>query len=279
MGVDWDLPREPVWVPLPEAAGLFQAVTTFSKFPMPGLPRDTPRAEFPATRWTLIRKVQNGSDQESAQALDHLCRSYWYPIYAYARRYGFGAEDAEDLTQVFFQNLVGYESLQAVAQEKGKLRSFMLAMLKRIISKQLRHDAADKRGGSKSATLSFDELNAEERYAAEPADARDADALFNRAWANDVLANAEAKLRADYIKADNAQTFDALREFLPLGDNATPYAAAAQKLGINETTLRLQVHRMRKRYAKLIEQVIAETVSSETEQKAELEHLMGVVGH
>ena len=245
---------------------------------MPGLPRDTPRADFPSTRWTLIRKVQKGSEQESAQALDQLCRSYWYPIYAYARRYGFGAEDAEDLTQVFFQNLVSYESLQAVAQEKGRLRSFMLAMLKRIISKQLRHHAAGKRGGSKNATLSFDELNAEERYAAEPVDARDADAIFDRAWANDVLASAEAKLHEDYIKADNAQAFDALREFLPLGDNATPYAAAAERLGINETTLRLQVHRMRKRYAKLIEQVIAETVSDASETRTELEHLMSVVG-
>ena len=115
---------------------------------------DSHSSDFPVTRWTLIRKVQKGSEQESTQALDQLCRSYWYPIYAYARRYGFGAEDAEDLTQVFFQDLVSYESLQTVAQEKGKLRSFMLAMLKRVISKQLRHDAADKRGGSKNATLS-----------------------------------------------------------------------------------------------------------------------------
>ncbi len=235
-------------------------------------------SDFPVTRWTLIHKVQKGSEHESAQALDQLCRSYWYPIYAYARRYGFKPEDAEDLTQVFFQNLVSYESLQGVAQEKGRLRSFMLAMLKRIISKQLRHDAAGKRGGSKAATLSFDELNAEERYAAEPADTHDPDAMFDRAWAGDVLASAESKLRADYAKADNTGSFQALREFLPLGDNVTPYAEAAKRLRINESTLRLQVHRMRKRYAKLIEEMIAETVSDEAEQRAELEHLMSVVG-
>lgn len=234
--------------------------------------------EFPSTRWTLIRKVQKGSEQESEQALDQLCRSYWYPIYAYARRYGFSAEDAEDLTQVFFQNLVSYDSLQSVAQEKGRLRSFMLAMLKRIVSKQLRHDAADKRGGSKAATLSFDEFDAEARYLMEPSDGREPDALFDQAWARHVLASAESKLRADYEKADNMETFEHLREFLPLGDNATPYADAAKKLGINEATLRLQVHRMRKRYAKLIEAGIAETVSDETEHKAELEHLMRVIG-
>ena len=239
---------------------------------------DSSSSEFPPTRWTLIRKVQHGSERESAQALDQLCRSYWYPIYAYARRYGFNGEDAEDLTQMFFQNLVNYESLQAVTQERGRLRSFMLAMLKRIISKHLRHDAAEKRGGSKGTTLSFDELNAEERYAAEPADAHDPDAIFDRAWASDVLAAAESKLRADYTKADNADSFEALREFLPLGDNATPYAEAAKRLRINESTLRLQIHRMRKRYAKLIEAVIAETVNDEAEQRTELEHLMRVIG-
>ncbi|MBL9145949.1 MAG: sigma-70 family RNA polymerase sigma factor [Verrucomicrobiaceae bacterium] len=234
--------------------------------------------DFPSTRWTLIRKVQTGSEKESALALEQLCRSYWYPIYAYARRYGFGTEDAEDITQVFFQNLVSNESLQAVTEEKGKLRSFMLAMLKRIVSKHLRHDAAKKRGGSRAATLSFEELDAEARYASEPADTHDPDNLFDRVWARDVLAKAEAQLRADYAKADNTQTFEQLREFLPLGDNATPYAEAAKNLGINEATLRLQIHRMRKRYAKLIEGVIAETVNDAAEQKAELEHLMQVIG-
>ena len=210
-------------------------------------------SDFPSTRWTLIHKVQTGSEQESTQALNQLCRTYWYPIYAYARRYGFKAEDAEDITQVFFQNLVTYECLQAVAEEKGKLRSFMLAMLKRIVSKHLRRDAAEKRGGSKATTLSFEELDAEARYATEPADTHDPDTLFDRAWARDVLATAEARLREDYARADNTHTFEQLREFL-------------------------QIHRMRKRYAKIIEAVIAETVSDPAEQKAELEHLLRVVG-
>lgn len=242
------------------------------------MPRNSPSSDFPATRWTLIRKAQRAGDAEAAQALNEICRSYWYPIYAYARRYGFNPEDAEDVTQDFFQNVITHDSLQATHEDKGRLRNFMLAMLKRIISKHLRHDAAQKRGGSKSATISFDEFGAEARYVMEPADGRDPDALFDQAWARDVLVTAESKLLADYAKADNALTFEQLRQFLPLGDNATPYADAATKLGINEATLRLQIHRMRKRYAKLIEQVIAETVSDKAEQKAELEHLMSVIG-
>lgn len=242
------------------------------------MPASAHSSDFPSTSWTLIHKVQKGSEQEATQALDEICRSYWYPIYAYARRNGFGAEDAEDLTQVFFQELVNYESLQAVTQERGRLRNFMLAMLKRIISKHLRHGAADKRGGSKAATLSLDEFDAEARYAMEPSDGRDPDALFDQAWARDVLASAESKLRADYAMADNVETFEHLREFLPLGENATPYADAAKKLGVTDATLRLLIHRMRKRYGKLVEQAIAQTVSDPDQIKAELEHLMSVIG-
>jgi RNA polymerase sigma-70 factor (ECF subfamily) len=242
------------------------------------MPAENVNPEFPITRWTLIRKAQRAGDADAARAMNEICRSYWYPIYAYARRFGFNAEDAEDVTQDFFRNVITYDSLQATHEDKGRLRNFMLAMLKRIISKHLRHDAAEKRGGSKNATISFDDADAEARYAMEPADGHDPDAIFDQAWARDVLASAESRLRDDYVKAENLTSFEQLREFLPLGDNATPYASVARKLAINEATLRLQIHRMRKRYAKLIEQVIAETVSDEAEQKAELQHLMSVIG-
>ena len=242
------------------------------------MPAASPSSDFPITRWTLIRKAQRTGDAEAALALDEICRTYWYPIYAFARRYGFGVQDAEDVTQVFFQNLISYDSLQAVAEERGKLRSFMLAMLKRIISKQLRHDGAKKRGGSKALTISFDELDAEARYASEPAAPQDPDTLFDKAWARDVLASAESLLRADYVKADNLETFEQLREFLPLGDNASPYADVAKKLKVTEATLRLLIHRMRKRYGKLVEQAIAQTVSDPDQVKAELAHLMSVIG-
>jgi DNA-directed RNA polymerase specialized sigma24 family protein len=237
--------------------------------------RDSP---FPATRWTLVRRAQAGTEAEARAALEEICRSYWYPLYAYARRYGFSAEDAEDVTQMFFQNLVIHESIQAAQMEKGTLRSFMLAMLKRIISKQLRHDAAGKRGGSRAATISLDDTDAEGRYQHEPADIRDADTLFDRAWARGVLAAAEEKLRQDFLKANNLERYHQLREFLPLGENVTPYPEDAKKLGLAEGTLRLQVHRMRKRYGKLIEEEIAQTVSTPAEVKAELAHLMKVIG-
>jgi len=233
---------------------------------------------FPTTRWTLVRRVQKGGEDEAARAMEEICRQYWYPIYAFARLRGFSAEDAEDLTQIFFQRLITSETIQAAHQEKGHMRTFMLALLKRVISNYVRDASAAKRGGSMTATISFDELDAENRFAHEPADIRDADALFDHAWAHGVLDAAEKKLRADFAKADNLEGYDQLREFLPLGDNATPYATAAKRLGIAEPALRLQIHRMRKRYGKLIEQEITQTVNDPAEVKAELTHLLAVIG-
>lgn len=170
------------------------------------------------------------------------------------------------------------ETIQAAREEKGKLRTFMLAMLRQIISKQLRHVNAEKRGGGACNTIPFDDALAEHRYSQEPAGSQDIDLIFDRAWAASVLNAAETKLRADYQKADNLEAFEQLREFLPLGENTTPYAEAAKCLQINEATLRLQIHRMRKRYAKLIEAEIAHTVNDTAEVKTELAHLMAVIG-
>lgn len=242
------------------------------------MPQPSPSPDFPSTRWTLVRQVQAGSEADARLAMEEICRTYWYAIYAFARRQGFPAVDAEDVTQVFFQTLVTRETIQAAREEKGKLRTFMLAMLRQIISKQLRHDNAEKRGGGAHNVISFDDALAEHLYSQEPPGIHDTDLVFDRAWAASVLSIAGAKLRADYQKADNLEAFDQLREFLPLGENATPYAEAAKRLHINEATLRLQIHRMRKRYGKLIEAEIAHTVGSPEEVKAELAHLMKVVG-
>lgn len=235
------------------------------------------QSPFPTTSWTLIQKVQKGSERDAARALEEICRQYWYPIYAYARRFGFTAHDAEDVTQAFFHNLISHEALQAAQQEHGRMRTFMLAILRNVAHKRHRHDIAEKRGGQ-AMLVSFDEDVAEDRYQREPADKNDPELIFDRAWADELLAAAAEKLRAEFIQGNNLDDYEQLREFLPLGDNATPYAEAAARLGINEASLRVQIHRMRKRYARLIEAEIAQTVSDPAEQKAELAHLMAVIG-
>lgn len=210
--------------------------------------------------------------------MEEICHQYWYPIYAFARRAGFAAHDAEDLTQTFFQRLITSETIQAVRQEKGHLRTFMLSLLKRVISNHIRHASAEKRGGPLGATLSFDDESAEDRYLAEPADLLDPAALFDHAWAGEVLREAEQMLRAEFVRGNNLEDFERLREYLPLGENTTPYPELAASLDISEPALRLQIHRMRKRYARCIEDKIEQTVGTPDDAKAELEHLMKVIG-
>jgi RNA polymerase sigma-70 factor (ECF subfamily) len=243
----------------------------------PGKPARIEESPFPTTKWTLVRKIQRGSEADARHALEEVCRTYWYPVYTFLRRSGQQQHDAEDLTQAFFQRLIEERSIRDAQKDRGRLRGFLLGVLKRLLADHFEKLHALKRGGGVKI-ISFEEQDAETRYAQEPADLKSPDALFDRAWAEGVLQSAEAKLRADYERGNDVETFDLLREFLPLGDNATPYAKVAAKSHDTEATVRLQIHRMRKRYAKPIEAEIMQTVDGPSELKAELAHLMDVMG-
>jgi DNA-directed RNA polymerase specialized sigma24 family protein len=233
---------------------------------------------FPTTSWSLIKRVQKGSPEDAAKAMEEICRQYWYPIYAFARRSSFAPEDAEDMAQTFFQNLVADDAIRAAREEKGRLRAFMLAVLKRLISKQIRYNVAEKRGGTAHATLSWDELTAEEHYALEPATLVDPDALFDRAWAERVLDQSARKLREEFALGDNLALFEAIQDYLPYRTSEpASYPLIAANLAMNEGAVRQQVSRMRKRYAALIEQHIAQTVEGEDEQREELQYLVSVM--
>ncbi len=226
-----------------------------------------------------MRRLKNGGEVEATEALNELCHQYWYPIYAFTRRHGFPTHDAEDITQAFFQRIVTSEAIHDAQEEKGQLRSFMLAMLKRTIANHVRHASTQKRGGTRLATLSFDDLDAEERYKHEPATLVDPEALFDRAWAEQVIDQAAARLREEFIAGDNLALFEAIQDYLPYrNQEPASYAAIASDLDIKEGTVRQQVSRMRKRYATLIEQHIAQTVEGEDEQREELQYLVSVMG-
>lgn len=234
---------------------------------------------FPSTSWSLIQRVQRGSPEDAAKAMEEICRQYWYPIYAFARRSGLTPEDAEDMTQTFFQNLVAHDAIRAAQADKGRLRSFMLAVLKRLISKQIRHDVAEKRGGRARTTLSWDELTAEEHYALEPTTLVDPDALFDRAWAEQVIDHAAVRLREEFALGNNLVLFEAIQDYLPYRASVpASYSDIASDLDMKEGTVRQQVSRMRKRYATLIEEHIAQTVEGEDQQREELQYLVSVMG-
>ena len=234
-----------------------------------------PGPEFPTTHWTLVTRVRAGGAVRQA-ALEELCRLYWYPIYAFLRRRGYPPHDAEDCTQGFFLKLLADESLSAVDESKGRLRTYLLQHLKRHLTDQKRFDGALKRGGG-AHTISFEEMRAEERYAHEPQDERDPERLFTRAWANELLAGVREKLRADFEDADRPHGFDVLLPFLLLDDDLPSYREVAVRLRATEVSVRLMVSRLRAKFRDLLRDEIARTVEGPEEVAAELAWLKGVL--
>src|SRR5512137_58778 len=141
---------------------------------------------FVTTHWSVVLSAQDPASPRSAEALEMLCRAYWYPLYAYARRAGHSPADAEDLTQGFFARLVEKDYLKTAAREKGRFRTFLLVALKRFLANEWDRQHAQKRGGF-TPIVSIDQELAESRFAAEPAHHVQPDVLFDRQWAMTLL--------------------------------------------------------------------------------------------
>ena len=231
---------------------------------------------FPTTHWTLVQAVQSGNSEAAAEALEALCKGYWYPIYAFLRRSGVSIQDAEDVTQEFFQHLVTDEAIYTARQEAGKLRSLLLGVLKRVMSRRARRDGAQKRGGG-VLHVSFDEMDAEERYAREPQDRRDPEWLFTHAWAQDLLARVREKLRVAYSASGRAEVFDVLLPFL-MWDNEPPsHGEIAQQIGTSEGGSRILIHRLRGKFRDLLREEVAKTVLEPAEISAEMDWLQNIL--
>lgn len=242
-----------------------------------GTSRDTlaRSATFPATQWSLVLRAQK-EGIEASKALNDLCSRYWYPLYAYLRSRNFGREDAQDITQTFFLKAVMGGLLQSADQERGKLRSFLLAALTRHIADHLRHERAEKRGG-RAIMLPMECFTAEERFVNEPADTRDPEKLFLTAWARGLMERVRQKLRAYYERTKRAEMFAVLEPCLAMDESATPYRELARRLSTTEASLRMQVHRTRQRFGKLLREEVGLTVQSEDELEEEMTWLAGVL--
>jgi len=236
----------------------------------------SPRARFATTRWTMVLAAGRRSSPEAARALEDLCRAYWYPLYAYVRRRGQSKAEAEDLTQAFFARLLEKDFLRSAAREKGRFRTFMLVAFQRFCANEWDRARAQKRG-SGQVILSLNLDTAERRYHAEPADELSADRIFERRWALTLIEQTIARLRREYEVAGKGGDFDQLKTFLTADSGAIPYAELSVKLGQNEGSLRVAVHRLRKRFRELFRQEIAQTVSSPDEIDGELRYLLSVL--
>ncbi len=236
----------------------------------------THASPFPTTHWTLIQSVQEGTPEEAAKAMEAICREYWFPIYAYLRRSGRGPHDAEDVTQAFFERLIAEDAIKSARQERGRLRTFLLAVLVRLLADQGRHDKALKRGGGQ-ALVSFDEMEAEERYAREPQDLRDPEKIYLHAWAHDIVHGVHERLRAAFEEEGRLAMFQALDPYLGREEAQPPYAELAAAFGSSEGAVRLLVHRLRKKFCHLLEREIARTVMQPEDVEEEMKWLRGVM--
>ena len=218
-----------------------------------------------------------GTDSPQAhQALETLCRNYWYPLYAYVLRQGHNAHDAQDLTQAFFARLLEKNYLADVQREKGRFRSFLLASLKHFLANEWDREQALKRGGGRRL-IALDEDSAESRYKLEPKDDLSADKIYERRWALTLLDQVLAKLRGEFETDGKLEQFETLKQYLSAGRTSVSYAQAADKLGMNEGAIKVAVHRLRKRYRELLRAEIAQTVATASEVEAEIRYLFAAL--
>lgn len=228
--------------------------------------------KFATTHWSVVLAARDPAAPGWRDALDTLCNTYWYPLYAFARRSGIGIEESEDLTQEFFAKLLERGVLQHAHRERGRFRSFLLASYRNFIADEWRHAHAARRGGGVS-TISFDRETAEGRYVLEPSHDLTPEKIFERRWALTLLEKVLARLREEQEAHGRQAIFEKLQVFLPGALDTTPYAEVARTLGMKEVTLKVAVHRLRRRFRELLLEEIAHTVENEEEVEAELRHL------
>jgi RNA polymerase sigma factor (sigma-70 family) len=230
-------------------------------------------AQFTTTHWSVVRAAGQSSSPASQAALELLCRSYWYPLYAYIRRRGYSPEDAQDLTQSFFERLLERDLLADLRPAGARFRSFLLHALKNHLASEWTRAHAGKRGGS-ITILSLDDLSPEARYAQEAVDTESPDAAFERRWAGAVLQQALDRLRQEHIDAGKEPLFNLLADALTGAAPSQPYAQLAIELGMTEAAVKMTIHRLRQRYGELLRLEVAQTVVTPAEIDQELRHLL-----
>lgn len=240
----------------------------------PGPPPENRSAVFATTRWTLV--LAAGQGDTAQEALEHLCRTYWFPLYAFIRRRGHDPHAAQDLTQGFFARLLERNDLAGLTREGGKFRSFLLTALNHFLANEHARAQAQKRGGGKQI-LSLDDDSAEDRYRLDPAHAESPDRIFDRQWALALMENAMARLAQEQSTAGKETSFSALRALLSREPESGEYARLSVLLDSTPGNLAVQVHRLRERFRFLVRAAVADTVDSPLEVETEMRHLLAAL--
>ncbi len=240
------------------------------------VPEAIVQGRFASTHWSMVMAAGRLNSAESNEALATLCQVYWYPLYAYARRRLNRAEDAQDLTQGFFAELMEKAYLQAVDPGRGKFRSFLVTAFQHYLSKERDRASAQKRGGDRQI-FRLDFQAGESRYQFEPADHATPEAIFERRWALTLLDQTLGQLRQEFARGGRQKSFEVLKETLAGDGCSRPYSQLAAELDTSEQAIKVAVHRLRRRYRELLRAAIAETVASPADIDGELRDLFAAL--
>ncbi len=231
---------------------------------------------FVTTHWSVVLAAGRKDTSQAASALSTLCASYWFPLYAYVRRRGYGPEDAQDLTQEFFARLLERDWLGQADRERGRFRTFLLSALSHFLANEWDKAKARKRGGAvKFVPIQLN--RAETRYGQEPADSSTPEQIYERRWAVTLLDRVLEHLQQEYAAESKSEFLETLKPCLLGEGDHQPYATLASKLGLSEGALKVAIHRVRKRYRQLLREEIAHTVATPAEVQEEMQHLLRVL--
>jgi RNA polymerase sigma factor (sigma-70 family) len=233
-------------------------------------------ALFATTHWSVVLAAGDPTSPQASASLEELCRTYWYPLYVYVRRRGYGVEDAQDLTQTFFARFLEKKSFGLADPDRGRFRTFLLRALDHFVVNEWKRAHRFKRGGG-TPNLSLDADKAEHRYAHEPSSAMTPERAFDKRWAMTLLEQVLASLRQEYAAAGNLRVFEELAELLWGKDASTSYALIGERLGLSEGAARGAMHRLRGRYRERLRAEVAHTVADPAVVDEELRYLITVV--
>jgi RNA polymerase sigma-70 factor (ECF subfamily) len=227
---------------------------------------------FASTQWSLVVRAGNRQDPATDAALATLCERYWYPLYAYARRRVADINEAQDLTQGFFTQLLEQNLVERAAPERGRFRSFLLTSFQNFMANQWDRERAEKRGGT-AKRLSLDFASGDSRFSLEPSHALTAERLYERQWTLTLLDIAIDRLRQEHAAADTSDQFQLLLPAITSAGERVGYGTIAEKLGISEQAARQAGHRLRSRYRELLREEVAQTVDESMNIDEEIQRL------
>jgi RNA polymerase sigma-70 factor (ECF subfamily) len=233
-------------------------------------------SRFATTHWSVVLAAGSPESTRYKEALETLCRTYWFPLYAFLRQHGCDVHQAEDYIQAFFTRMLEKHSLNAVDVKSGKFRSFLLTSLKNFVANEIDHIQAQKRGG-RHTILSLDFDNAERQYISEPSHQMSPEKIFEKSWAITVLEHTMNQLQAEFASSNKLSLFNHLRVYLTADENGIPYRNVAVELEMTEGAVKMAVHRLRARYRDLLRENVAQTVATQGQIDEEIHDLLAVL--